>query len=201
MTISDREKRLLIVWAAVMGLGLIYWLASSSGTSTAKIAAPVDSIERSERRLSNLRASLATVSGKEAVLHQVQTELADREKGLIPGDTAEQAQAQLLQIARRVAKAQTPPLEIRQSELAQPRTYGDAYGQVTVSVTIDCRIDELIDLMASLSQQPELIATDDIRLNNANPKSKAMAARLTISGLVPRKLVPEKKAAPRGVQL
>ena len=201
MTISDREKRLLIVWAVVMALGLIYWFAGSSGSSTAKIAAPVDSIERAEKRLANVRTSLATVSGKEAVLRQVQAELAGREKGLIPGDTAEQAQAQLLQIARRIAKAQTPPLEIRQSELGQSRTYGDAYGQVTVSVTMDSRIDELINLLATLSQQPEIIVTDDIRFGMSNPKSKAMGVRLTISGIVPRRLVPEKKGPQRGVQL
>lgn len=200
MTVSDREKRLLIVWAVVMVLGLIYWLASSPARSTAKISAPVDSIDRSERRLAALRASLASVNGKETVLHQVQSELSDRERGLIPGDTPEQAQAQLLQIARRVARAQAPPLDVRQSELGQPRAYGDAYGEVAVSVTIDCRIDELINFLASLSQQPEIIATEDIHLNNPNAKSKVLTARVTISGLVPRKLVPEKKAL-LGVQL
>ena len=42
-----------------------------------------------------LRRQAATLPGKEAVLKQVSLELAEREKGLIPGDTAEQAQAQL----------------------------------------------------------------------------------------------------------
>ena len=91
--------------------------------------------------------------------------------------------------------------EIRQSELGQPRAYGDAYGQVLVSVTMECRIDELTNLLASFSQQPEIIATDDIRISNANQKSKAMTVRLTLAGIVPRKLVPQKKGPQQGVVL
>ncbi len=112
---------------------------------------------------------------------------------MIPGDTADQAQAQLLQIIRRVARTQDPALDIRQSELGQPRPYGDAYGEVTVSVTIEARIDELVNLLAALSSQPEIIATGEVRCGAANPKTKAMSVRLTVSGLVPRRLVPDKK--------
>ena len=104
--------------------------------------APAENVERDEKRIAVLRTAMATVDGKEAVLKQVSTELAEREKGLIPGDTAEQAQAQLLQIMRRLAKAQAPPLDIRQFELGQPRSYGESYARVTVSVSLDCRIDE-----------------------------------------------------------
>jgi len=202
MTLQDRDKRALIVFAPVLLIALIYWLAGSSGGSTPKIAAPAaDGVALEERRLTELRKSLATVDGKEALLRQASAELAEREKGLIPGDTAEQAQAQLLQIVRRVARAQAPPIEIRQSELGQPRPYGDAYGQVTVSMNIDCRIDELVNLLAALSEQPEIIATEELRFGSANAKSKAMPVRLTVSGIVPHRLLPKKGPATGGVEL
>ena len=198
MTLQERDKRALIGLGVVLALALIYWIATSSSTTTgsAKVVAPVESVPRDEKRIAALRTSMATLDGKQAVLKQVSAELAEREKGLIPGDTAEQAQAQLLQIMRRLAKAQAPPLDFRQTELGQPRSYGDAYARVAVSVTIDCRIDELLNLLAALSAQPELISTDDIRCGSANAKSKAMPVRLTVSGLVPRRLVPEKKGLP-----
>ena len=63
-------------------------------------------------------------------------------------------------------------------------------------MSLDCRIDELVNLLAALSAQPEIIATDEIRCTAANPKSKLMPVRLTMSGLVPRRLVPEKKGIP-----
>jgi hypothetical protein len=197
VTLQDRDKRALIALGAVLVLALIFWLATSSpSSSSAAVVAPVESISRDEKRIATLRAGIATVDGKQAVLKQVSAELAEREKGLIPGDTAEQAQAQLLQILRRLVKAQTPPLEVRQSELGQPKSYGDAYARVTVTISIDCRIDELVNLLAALSAQPEIISTDEIRCGAANAKSKVMPVRLTVSGLVPRRLVPEKKGLP-----
>jgi hypothetical protein len=196
VTVQDRDKRALLVLAVALPVaGLIYLLSGSSSSSGggSKVVAPVESVTRDERRIAILRAAMATVNGKESVLKQVSAELAEREKGLIPGDTAEQAQAQLLQIMRRLAKTQFPPLDLRQSELSQPRSYGESYAKVTVSVSFDCRIDELLNLLAAISAQPEIIATDEIRCGAANPKSKSMPVRLTVSGLVPRRLVPEKK--------
>jgi hypothetical protein len=197
MTLQDRDKRALLILAVLLPIAaLIYWTSGSSSAGSVKVVAPSETVGRDEKRISVLRTALATVDGKEAVLKQVSSELAEREKGLIPGDTAEQAQAQLLQIMRRLAKAQVPPLDIRQSELGQPRSYGESYARVTVSVSLDCRIDELVNLLAALSAQPEIIATDEIRCTAANPKSKLMPVRLTMSGLVPRRLVPEKKGIP-----
>jgi hypothetical protein len=191
MTNEQRDKRALIVLGAVAALALIYWLASSSSSSV-KVAAPVESVDRVEKGLANLRVRAAQLPATEVVLKQANAELAEREKGLISGDTADQAQAQLLQVLRRVAKAQTPPLEIRQVELGQPRSYGNAYGEVTVSVTVDCRIEELINLLATLSSQPETIATDEIRFGMAHPKQKIMPVRLTVSGIVAQRLAPKK---------
>lgn len=197
MTVQQRDKRALIVLGVVVALALIYWVATSTPSSSAKVAAPVESIDRVEKGLANLRTRAAMLPVKEDLLKQANAELAEREKGLIPGDTADQAQAQLLQVLRRVAKAQTPPLEIRQVELGQPRSYGNAYGLVNVSVTIDCRIDELVNLLATLSAQPETIATDEIRFGLANPKQKTMPVRLTVSGIVAQRLAPQKKGTPQ----
>ena len=197
MTVQSRDKRALIVLGVVVTFALIYWVATSTPSSSAKVAAPIESIDRVEKGLANLRTRAAMLPVKEDLLKQANAELAEREKGLIPGDTADQAQAQLLQVLRRVAKAQTPPLEIRQVELGQPRSYGNAYGQVNVSVTIDCRIDELVNLLATLSAQPETIATDEIRFGLANPKQKTMPVRLTVSGIVAQRLAPQKKGTPQ----
>lgn len=194
MTLQDRDRRALKLLAVVVPLALIYWLISSSGGSSAtKVVAPVDNIDHAQKRLASVRSAAATLDARQALLTQVSSEVAAREKGLLAGDTADQAQAQLLQVLRRVAKLQTPPLDIRQVELGQPRAFGAPYGLVTASVTIDCRIEELVNYLSTLSAQPELIATEDIRLSTANARQKVIAARLTVSGIVPRRLVPERK--------
>ncbi len=200
MTLSDRDRRALFVLGGALVLGgILYWYSNSSSSpsssaGSAKISAPVDSVDRTQKRLAMLRRQAATLPGKEAVLKQVSLELAEREKGLIPGDTAEQAQAQLLQIVKRVAQQQTPPLEVGQVELGRPRPFGSAYGQVSVSITVTCRIEDLVNFLAALSAQPELTATEEIRFGTSNPKQKTMPVRLTVSGLVARRLVPTRKA-------
>jgi Type II secretion system (T2SS), protein M subtype b len=198
MTLTDRDRRaLVILGCALVAGGLLYWYSnyspSSSGSGSAKISAPVDSIDRTQKRLAMLRSQAATLPGKAAVLQQVSLELAEREKGLISGDTAEQAQAQLLQVIKRVAQQQMPPLDLGQVELGRPRPFGTAYGQVSVSITVTCRIDELVNFLAALSAQPELVATEEIRFGTSNAKQKTMPIRLTVSGLVARRLVPVRK--------
>jgi hypothetical protein len=203
MTISERDRRALIILGIALAAGgLLYWYSNSSSSPSpslvgtpagSKLSAPLDSIDRSEKRLAMLRRQAATLPGKQARLQQVSLELAEREKGLIPGDTAEQAQAQLLQIVKRVAQQQMPPLEVGQVELGRPRTFGSAYGQVSLSITITCRIEDLVNFLTALSAQPELTGTEEIRFGTSHPKLKTMPIRLTISGLVARRLVPVQK--------
>lgn len=192
MTLQSRDRRALMILPVLLA-ALIYLLSSSSsGGGSVKFSAPVDSVDKAERRLAILKNAAATLGDREKVLKLASAELATREKGLIPGDTAEQAQAQLLQVLKRVGRAEAPPLEIRQVELGQPTGYGDAYGRVTVSVTIDCRIDELVNYLAALSAQPEITATDEIRFGASHPKQKNMPVRVTVSGIVARRLIPER---------
>jgi hypothetical protein len=193
MTLSSRDRRALAILGAAGFLWLGIYGITSGSSSGPKIAAPADNIDLSEKRLARLRSTLAAIPGKQETLKQASAELLGREKGLIGGDTGAQAQAQLLQILRRVAKAQTPALEIRQVELGQVQPFGDAYGEVTVSVTVDCRIEDLVNFMAGISEQPEEISTGEVRFGASNPKQKTMPVRLTVSGIVPRKLVPVKK--------
>jgi hypothetical protein len=200
VTLSDRDRRALMFLGGALVLGgLLYWYSNSAPSSSAggaKITAPVDSVDRTEKRLAMLRRQAATLPGKQAVLKQVSAELSKREKGLLSGDTADQAQAQLLQVVKRVAQQQMPPLDVGQVELGRPRPFGTAYGQVSVSITVTCRIEELVNYLAALSAQPELTATEEIRFGTSQAKQKTMPVRLTISGLVARRLVPERKNVP-----
>jgi len=195
--VTGRERRTVLIGGAALGAMLVYWFSTSSppsdpGPSTRTVS-DEGSVSRAELRVNNLRRAAAGLHAIEANHDQVAAELADREKGLIQADTAAQAQARLLQILREIAHNQNPPLEIRQTELGQALSFGDAYGQVSVSISMECSPAQLVNYIAYLSAQKELIATDDIRFGNGNLKNKTAPVRLTVSAIVPRKLVPEKK--------
>jgi hypothetical protein len=192
MTLQKRDKTALVVLAAAVIVWLILQLALP-GESPAKPAVTSDSIPAAEKRLARLRQLSGGVPGEEEVLKRVSAELAQRETGIIQAETGPQAQAQLLEIIRRVAKAQTPPLDAKPAELGQITRWSDDYGEVQVSVALECRIEELLNLLADLTKQPEALGTRDLRIAVANAKEKTLGVRLTVSGVVPRRLVPEKK--------
>ena len=186
----DRRALALLGVSALLTLGYWYWPASGGPG----IVVPAgDPVAVAEKRLARLRETAATVPAKEEIFKNVSLDLATREKGLLAADTAAQAQAQLIQIIRRLGASEMPPVEIRATELGGVRALGDAYGEAVVAVQIDCRIDQLVNILAALPSQPELLATSDLRVVSANAKEKTVGVRLTVSGVVPRRLVPEKK--------
>jgi len=192
MNLSPRDRRALawLAAAALLGLVVYVWPARDSA---ATVVAPVgDPVTLAETRLARLRESAATVPAKENVYKKVSADLALREKGIIQADTAAQAQAVLIQLIRRLGAAETPPIDIRSTELNPIRPFGESYGEASVAVQIECRIDQLVNLLASLDTQPELMATSDLRVLSSNAKEKTVGVRLTITGVVPRRLVPEK---------
>jgi Tfp pilus assembly protein PilO len=192
MKLGQRDKRAL-AGLAVAGVALAVFLRVSGGGGEPAAVRATGTIESAERRLARVRRVAATLDGKRQVLKQVTDELALREKGIIQAQTAPQAQAQLLDIVRRVARAQTPrPLEFGGVELQQPAKFGD-YGEVRIAIQFTCQIEDLVNFLADLTQQPEAIATTDLRIGAQDQKKKTISIRLTVSGVVPRRLVPEKK--------
>jgi hypothetical protein len=195
MNLGPRDRRALawLAVAALLGLVIHFWPANDS---TAAVVAPAgDAVALAETRLARLRETAATVPAKEDVLKKVSAELATREKGIINADTAAQAQAQVIQIIRRLGAAETPPIDIRSTELTPVRPFGDSYGEASVAVQIECRIDQLVNLLAGLQSEAELVATSDLRVLSSNAKEKTVSVRLAVSGVVPRRLVAEKPQA------
>jgi hypothetical protein len=61
-------------------------------------------------------------------------------------------------------------------------------------VLVECRIDQLINMLAGLAARPELVSTSDLRVTSSNAREKTIGVHLTVAGVVPRKLVPEKRS-------
>jgi hypothetical protein len=187
--------RRALAWTVVSGiLSLIwtYWPSSSAGNA---VVASTDSVGMAEKHLAKLREAAATVPQKQEILKQVSGDLALREKGIIVADTAQQAQAQIIQVLRKLGHDENPPVEIRSQEMGEVRALNDVYGEVLVGVQVECGVDQLVNMMAGLAARPELIASNDLRVTSANPKTKTIGVHLMVSGVVPRKLVPGKKGA------
>lgn len=192
MTPQARQRRALLALAAAVALILILRFSLPDPDKPPVQAAP-DSISRAESRLVKVRQRAATLPAREQALKVLMADLAAREKGVIQADTLAQAQAQLVQIVRRLTSAQTPPIEIRSVEIGQARPLSEQYGEIWVPLSFECRIEQLVNLLADMTAQPELIATGDLRISAARPVHKTITVRLIVSGLVPRRLAPGKR--------
>jgi hypothetical protein len=196
MTLQQRDKRALTALGVAAAVFLAVYSWPSGETAPAVVEAAPPSIPAAEQRLARLREIVATVPGKQKVADTLAAQLAGTEKGFLTGETAAQAQAHLLQIVRRLARAQAPPIDIGQADMGLIRALGKDYGEALVSITTTCRIDQLVQLLADITAQPELIATEDIRVNAGDVKQKLVAVRLTVSGVIPRRLAPERRGGP-----
>jgi len=156
------------------------------------VVAVSDTVPGALRRLEKLRQVAGTVAGREAVMKQATADLDSREKGMLKADTSAQAQAQLQDLLHRTGAANQ--IDIRGIEETRVKLLGADYGEVQVTVRFNCMIEQLVNLLASLASQPELIATNEIQITGTNDKNKVIQVRLTLSGVVPRKLAQEKKA-------
>jgi hypothetical protein len=187
MTLQKRERWALVALAGAAVLALV--LRSILDVPVAVVAAE-DSVPAAQLRLARARQRAATLPEREQTLNSLSAELARREQGMIQADTSAQAQAQLLGIARRIAAAQNPPLDLRTAEVGQVKPLGAEYGEVSIPLLAQCRIEQLLNFLADLTAQPELLGTGDLRVWTANAKDKTLNVRLTLSGVTPRRLVP-----------
>jgi hypothetical protein len=193
MSLQPRDRRALIILAgaAVFSLAFYFWPVGDAGVEV--VSAAPSSIPQAEQRLARLRQAVAGVPARQQVFDQVAAQVRERDKSLLPGDTAAQAQASLLKIVQRLVRAQAPPIDLGQVDMGPVRRLGKDYGETLVSVSMNCRIEQLVNLLADISAQPELIATHDLRINVADSTQKTIGVRLTVSGVIPRALVPERK--------
>ncbi len=178
----------------LLGLGVLAVLVLRFGVFADRepgVVAANDSIPMAEKRLARLRQLAASVPGKEEVLKQSAAELAAREKGMLAAETVAQAQAQLLETARRVGKASG--IDVRGAEELRAAALAADYGEVSVTLQFTCAIEQLVNFLAALSNEPTLVGTNEVQVSSTSPKDKTITVRLRLAGVVPRKLVPEKK--------
>ena len=185
------RKHVAILLGALLLMIAVKYGVYGGGQTTA--AAPAESIPVVEKRLEIVRQKAAIVPGRETVLKQVSAELASREKGVLQAETAAQAEAQLMEIIHRIGAANG--FDVRGAEeLREAKPLGSDYGEVSVTESFTCQIDQFVNFLAQLANEPEILATNSIHINGMNDKKKSIQVRLSLSGVVLRKLVPIKKA-------
>src|SRR5579864_9366517 len=179
LTARDRRALAILVTAALVFVGYRLLFTSTIEESSATI----NSVPLAERRLNSLRQVVAGLPAKEAALKQAQADLDVREKTILAAGTKDQAQAKLLEVARRVGNANG--IEIRGGDFPTPKYFGDDYGEVFTGVNFTCHIDQFVNFFADLSREPDMLAPSELTMNSADQKNKTLNVRMILSGVVP----------------
>ena len=196
LEVGSVNRRTLIFGGCGVALILILRFGVYGGSPRTAVAA-TDSIPMAEKRLARVRQVEATVSGKEELVAHAKAELADREHGVINADTEQQAQAQLTEITQTIAKSNG--IDARGSQGVSGQPISEDYGEISYTVAFTCAIEQLVNLLTALGNQPAILATNEISVNGGSDKKKNVQVRLTVSAIVPRKLIPKTQRGATGL--
>ena len=155
------------------------------------VVAASENVPAAEARLKRVREIAATVPALEERYKQASADLQSREKGILRADTAAQAHAMIQDLLHRVGLANG--IDIRGFEDQRIKPLGSDYGEASVSVRFTCNIDQLVNFLADLDRQPELFSTNEINVTGTTDAKKAIQVRLTLAGVVTKKVAQEKR--------
>jgi hypothetical protein len=185
------RRALYLAMLALLAMVVVkYAFLGDSGTAV--VAAQEDSIPAAERRLESLRKAAAAVPAEQELFKKAAAELSQREVGLLKADTDQQAQVALLDLVQNIARVNQ--VSIAGSQGFSEKPMNDDYGEVSVAVAFTCGMEQLVNLLAAIGNQPEILATNEIHISGGD-KNKNVQVRMVVSAAVPRKLLPEKKGA------
>lgn len=192
MTVGKLDKRSVFGLLAGVAVMVILRLVLAVGDSGGGVVAPSETTAQAEQRLQHVRQLAATVPGKVVVKKAAEDNVTSLEKGIFKAETESQAHAQLLEMVNNVAKANGVQTHGQDEYRSKPLS--NDYGELTVTVSFSCDVVQLVNFLAGLASQDQVLATNGIHITGGTDKKKILQVRLGVSGLVPRKLLtPEKK--------
>jgi hypothetical protein len=194
MTFSPRDHRAIVLLiGTLVAMTVLQFLfpIRSATVSLATASANRDDENVIRHRLTHLRRIAATILVRQATRDWARSDLVDRERGIIQADTAPQAQAAVVETVRRVGKASQ--IDVRGGDFGIPKAFGD-YGLVYVTVTFECRIEQLVNFLTDLSRETSLVVPSEEQITSASQKEKTVAVHMVLAGVVSKRLLPEKNA-------
>lgn len=194
---SERERKLVLSLIPALIVTAIVYFYTESSPSAAPTMDSAAAIEVAKVRLDRARGVAATLPALQDSRKSLDAGLAVWNKRLITADTPAQAQAQLNQTFRRIARLQGPAVEIRNMDLGSVHA-ANAFTEILVSVSFDCQVEGLVNLLTDLSAQPEFLTWRDLRVVSPDSKQKRINVSMVLVAIGPAKLAPRPAQAVRG---
>lgn len=195
--LSDRERKLVMALIPTLLITAIVYYMTEPSATVAPVVDTSAAIESARVRLERARIIAAQLPSRQDTKKALDASLANWEKRLITADTPAQAQAQLNQIFRRIARVQGPTVDIRSIDIGTVQPL-DGYAEIVLNIAFDCQVEGLVNLLTDVASQPEFLSWRDIRISSPDSKQKRITVSMTLLGIAPAKLLPKTPGGGRG---
>jgi len=190
MALQTRDKRALAILAGAAGLFAVLQLDLFQPSGGGGGAAPSgDGIEALEQRLALAQARAERQPLAEAELASAQRSLERAEERLLEAADPALAQAEMRTLVGELLEAEGVPLQ--NSSFGRVARESEQYVRVPLVVEFTCGVDQLVNFLASVANQPRLLATRLVRIQPDKPEIKSLRVRLAIAGFLPLERAPE----------
>jgi hypothetical protein len=180
-SLTERERKLLTAAIpALILIGAVYFWPEPSST-VGPVLDKAAAIDTARLRLDQARVTAAQLPAQTEALKKLDANLALWRKRFITADTPAQAQAQLNQTFRRIARLQGPAVEIRNMDIGTVQSL-EHHSEIIINVNFDCQIEGLVNLLSDLASQPEFLIWRDIRISSNDSKQKRIGVSMAIVG-------------------
>ena len=180
MALQQRDRRALKAFGVALGV----WLVLSF------VIVPAWDQWEQERQMLSLRENAlikhhrmlekeesATASGS-----LLRSELQQIEQGLLLGETSALASAELQGWLRVTTLAHG--IEVRSSQFMPERNQENGYTQVPIGVQFQCRLDQLVNFLAAVRDDPKVFSILRFNVQAARGDEKLVDTSLTLAGLI-----------------
>lgn len=186
---SQKDRRALMILGAAATLFLVLQLDMFAPASGGAPAASDIALESLEQRLQLAQVQARQRPLTEAELNAAQRRLEKLEARLLESEDAALAQAEMRSLVGDLLTGEGIPLS--SSRFGTVRLEQEHYAQVPLVVDFTCGIEQLVNLMASISNAAQLLTTREVRMQPDKPEVKSIRVRMTVVGYLPVDRTPE----------
>lgn len=176
-SLSERDRRALLVLAVALALALVWLLGGAVPVS--RQAAAEASLESLEQRYLLARQLAARQPARERASRQITRAVEQLESGLLQSASPALAQAEVR--TAMTGLLERAGIELDASSFAPPETDGP-YDAVSLGVEFRCGVEQFVGLLASLANAETLLAPRKVELRSDGPEAHSIRVRLTVEG-------------------
>jgi type II secretory pathway component PulM len=180
MKISPRERKFIIVGAAVVAAVMLFYLITLLVPDRESRAQQVDT---KEQRLLRYRETLSQKEIYKKRLEQYQQHIEQDMTRLLPGGNPNVAEADLQKLL--MSFAEESGVEITRKNTLPEKKIEDDLIKVSVNVEVNCNLDELIRFLTAIEDYDKFLAVEQLNITGFQAqRTQRIRPNMTVVGYI-----------------